>query len=352
MPQPTRSHKKNPPKILFKNKQWQQCYESWLRATYEQSGSVESLRTYKNTTRLFFTDPARTPDTYTRAEIEAFVRRDVKHKDGDVAPASTSTQNNRLATLRSFYEYAEQYDVPYRKSVRPLLHTPNPTRGMKAIKTVHRRRDLSEDELKRLFAAIPRDTIIAKRDFALFSFYFWTARRCAEIVRLTWGDIFEVIFIENGVTRMGHMYRYSPKGHSREVFTAELPQQAWEALQEYLLAAGLWGSMSPDQPLFSRLDSARQSWQPIRPLRSATVSQILAKYVEIAGLTELPGRQVCPHSFRHTRARAQFRREHDIIKIKELLGHSSISTTQTYLIDAEDKPDTGAALLAAELGRF
>lgn len=341
---------KNPPNKLFKDKQWQQCYEHWLRAIYEHSGSRGTLRLYGNVIRDFFRD-ARSPDDYRRADVEAFVRREVV-RHGVPRSANPGTQNGRLTVLRSFYSYAAQYDVPFRKSVRPLLHTPDPTRGMQMVKIGRRRRDLTEDELKRLFAAIPRDTVQGKRDFALFSFYFWTARRRSEIVRLRWSDIFEVVFVEGGRPRQGHMYQYSPKGHSREVFTAELPQPAWIALKDYLIAAGRWETMQPESPLFVRLDYARKAWEPERSLNGSAINHLLAKYVRSAGIDVGGTRQICVHSLRHTRARLQWRREKDILKIKELLGHSNLSSTQIYLLDAEDKADSGAYLLASELGQL
>ncbi|MGH2478076.1 MAG: tyrosine-type recombinase/integrase, partial [Ktedonobacteraceae bacterium] len=96
----------------------------------------------------------------------------------------------------------------------------------------------------------------------------------------------------------------------------------------------------------------RLPWEADKPLHSGSIYWILKKYVDLAGLQGLPDRQVCVHSFRHTRARVQYRREHDMMEIKRLLGHSNISSTQIYLVDAEDKPDTGAAMLASELGQL
>jgi len=42
----------------------------------------------------------------------------------------------------------------------------------------------------------------------------------------------------------------------------------------------------------------------------------------------------------------------DILKIKVLLGHSSLATTWIYLQEEEDEPDTGAISLAEKLGMF
>lgn len=353
MSKPRSNSKRRPPsnKPLFKHKQWQQCYESWLRSIQERSGSTTSITTYRNMTRRFFCNPARTPNNYTRADVESFVRGPAI-RQRTPTPPSAPTQNQRLAILRSFYAYAAQYDVPFRNAVRPILHNPNPTRGMRDIKPGRRRRDLSAEELKQLFAAIPRDSIKGKRDYALFSFYLWTARRCSEIARLTWGDIQVAQFVESsGNTVEGHTYRYSPKGHSRETFTAELRPEAWEALHEYLVASGRLETIQPSDPLFVRVDNARGRGDA-RPMWAASIDRILAQYRRLSGLDVEASRQICVHSLRHTRARMQYRTRHDIMEIKTLLGHADIGTTQIYLVDVEPQRDTGAEILSRELGKL
>lgn len=43
--------------------------------------------------------------------------------------------------------------------------------------------------------------------------------------------------------------------------------------------------------------------------------------------------KVFPHNLRHMFAREYYRVHHDVIKLADLLGHSSISTTRIYLVD-------------------
>lgn len=337
---------------LFKNKQWEHCYQDWLRSLQDRSGSADTVLSWKWLTRNFFTDHDRTPDKYTRAEVEVYIHRHVRHRGGVQADPKPHTQNARLTALRSFYAYASSYDVPFRAGVRPILHTPAPTRGIKIIKAGRMRRDLTTEELKRLFDAVPRDDIRGKRDYALFSCYFWTARRRSEVVRLRWGDISEVLFREeNGQQRLGHMYRYTPKGKSREVHTAELRPEAWEPLVDYLKTSGRWEHLTPGSPLFVRHDNGKMPWMAEEPLNKHTTGEIIAKYRAMAGLPVESGRQICIHSFRHTRAHLQYRRDKDVMEIKKMLGHDSLETTMLYLID-DEQPDRGAQGLAAELGKL
>jgi site-specific recombinase XerD len=346
--------RKNPNPPLWKGtphlKQWQKCYDEWLQTRHEHSGSKATTDSYRVEARRFFSDPKKAPENYTREDVATFIRSPVRVVGQIMRPPSPCTQNRRLATLKSFYDFASTYSVPFHNSTRPIMSKPNPCNGLKAIKAGHKPKGLNEEELTRLFAAIPRDSIKGKRDFALFSAYFWSARRRCEVLALRWGSIYEVVFVENGVQRLGHMYRYSSKGHSRDVFTAEFHQEARDALIDYLKASGRYATMHADSPLFI---STYYQAGPEKPLHYSEVNHILQKYAEVAGLQA--GRKITTHYLRHTRA--QLQRKYDkspdaLERIRKLLGHESLATTMIYLAGAEENPDDGAALLAQRLGKL
>lgn len=344
---PTKAPQK--PVALFTNKQWQQCYMDWLRSLHERSGSTDTGKSYRSVMRRFFTNPKRTPDTYTRPEVESYIRSNAQRGRQAATDPKPNTQNFRMRVLHSFYGFAAQYEVAYRNGKRPLLHTADPTRGIREVKPGRTHRALTEDELARLFAAIPRDTILGKRDYALLSCYFWSARRRQEITRLKWGDISGVEFIENGKPRAGHQYRFSTKGHSREIYTAELPKPAYEALIDYLQASGRYENIQPETPLFVRVHPLASGKET--PLARNSADRIMKRYLGIAGL-DASDKQICLHGLRHTRARETYKLRKDIREIQELLGHTSIANTMIYLVDVEDKPDAGAQMLYAHLGKL
>ena len=60
--------------------------------------------------------------------------------------------------------------------------------------------------------------------------------------------------------------------------------------------------------------------------------QIWAEMKAICRLAGVAATKVFPHNLRHLFARTFYRVSHDVAKLADLLGHSSIETTRIYLI--------------------
>jgi hypothetical protein len=95
---------------LFDSPDWQACFESFIGAVFEKSGSEQSLSTYSRALIAFYgAHPERTPDSYTRQECEAFIHHPSRSKRTTGTPPTQATMNQRLAILNSWYTHAAGY---------------------------------------------------------------------------------------------------------------------------------------------------------------------------------------------------------------------------------------------------
>ena len=319
---------------------WSRCLSAFLAASFDRSHSQETLRTYRRALYRFLSEPMKIPKDYTREDVSVFIHR--PSADGK-APA-VSTVNQRLSALRSFYSYAASYTIegPDGHPVA-ILRRPAPTGGFKHGRADRVYRAMSYEEFTQFFAVIPKDTPLGLRDRSLFLLYFWTARRRAEIQRLTWGDVERgTIIDEGGSRRIGWLYHFRNKGSSTQDDVAELPEAAKIALDKYLVASGRMATIQPQDPLFVAEGSDT-------PLSFVAIFKRMKMYLKAAGLD---GKGFSIHSWRHTAARARYAAGEDIRSLQRLLRHSSLSTTDTYLRALAGTANSGARLLEERFGQF
>jgi len=161
---------------------WEHCIAAYLKDVFvSHSNSAHTVRDYAGTLRRFFERSAKSPEQYTREDVIDFLAMPTPRG----TPPSHSTRNVRLIIVRGFYRFATHYTAydGYGKPYK-LYQGDNPAEGLHGMKIEVRPRYLTEDEVLRFFAAIPRDTLRGLRDRALFLTYFLTARRLSEIANL------------------------------------------------------------------------------------------------------------------------------------------------------------------------
>ena len=324
---------------------WQQCIASFLsNVYYGRSRSANTLKKYVQVLSHFFASGT-PPEKMRRADVEAFIVTRFSGK----GTVSAATRNNRLTVLSSFYSYASTFVLP---DDTPLMAKPRPTVGILRGKVARTARGLSFDEMTRLFAVMPKNTVQGLRDRAIYLLYFWTARRREEIARLCWGDIYQgTILDEQGNRREGWLYHFIGKGAAGEIDTAELPLPAKQAIDTYLKASGRSVNIAADEPLFLAVGPPRGGGQPQlgTPLRSSTMARNLKRYAKKAGLD---ASQVHLHTLRHTAAQARYLALPDLLAVSRTLRHASPDTTRIYLEGMLGTSDSTALLLVGKFGRF
>ena len=136
------------------------------------------------------------------------------------------------------------------------------------------------------------------------------------------------ITVESLETGRAEIYN---KGKSRVVL---LPVELTRLLKKYCRKAGI------------RIGSIFITRQG-NPLDRSNVSKKMKQLARAAGVDAA---KVFPHNFRHLFARTFYNIEKDVVRLMDLLGHSSISTTRIYTMTTEEQPRRQMSRMKLVLG--
>ncbi len=202
-----------------------------------------------------------------------------------------------LSAWRGWYEWL----------VRQHAFKSNPCAGIRAPKTGKRLPDaLSPDQAAQLLDAAASGPA-ELRDKAMFELLYSSGLRLAELIGIDASQSRDML--SNGeisVTGKGSKRRSVPVG-----------SKALEALKEWLAVRP--SMAKPDEPALFVGSRGRR-------VAPRTVQARLVRWARKSGL----GLAVHPHALRHSFASHLLQSSGDLRAVQELLGHSSISTTQVY----------------------
>lgn len=163
---------------------------------------------------------------------------------------------------------------------------------------------LTEEESLGLLNNIQSD--FYERDFCIITLFLNCGMRLAELVSINLSD-----FRDDTIRILG-------KGSKERL--VYLNDACLQALQHYCKArSALPNLIDKDALLVSKRTGKR--------LTARRVEQIVARCLQSAGLS---GRGFSPHKLRHTAATLMYQGGVDMLALKEILGHESVSTTQIY----------------------
>jgi integrase/recombinase XerD len=201
----------------------------------------------------------------------------------------------KLAAIKAFYRYLRREG---RRKDDPAFDIPSP----KADRLLPR--VLSEKEVAKVIGTkvAGRTDEQRLRDLAMMELLYASGIRRAELVGLNVED----------VDLERRMMRVVGKGSKERVVL--INQAATDAMRAYLGVR----PRSADPAFFlsrrKRRLSARQAWE------------IFSTFVRLSGIAK----HATPHVMRHSFATHLLENGADLVTIKELLGHESLSTTQIY----------------------
>jgi integrase/recombinase XerC len=201
-----------------------------------------------------------------------------------------------LAAIRSFYKFLARENILENAAPR-AVRTPRIKRGLP--------RPLSETDAARAIAEAGGHDVewLAARDTALLTLLYGAGLRVSEALSLKRGDV-----------PLGETLTILGKGRKERVVPVLAVVR--DAIGDYAGKIPFTGA--PSAPLFlSRRGNA------MSPREAQALMQKLRGRL---GLTE----RATPHALRHSFATHLLQGGGDLRSVQELLGHASLSTTQTY----------------------
>ena len=145
------------------------------------------------------------------------------------------------------------------------------------------------------------------RDKAILELFYSTGMRLSELINLNIGSVDD----KNNLIKVfgkGSKERLIPFG-----------KRAKLCLEDYLNKRVLrWSSSNNDVPLFVNGKNKR--------IPRRTIQRRISNYIKMIS----SGKRLGPHTLRHTFATHLMERGADIRAVGDLLGHSSLSSTQVY----------------------
>ena len=279
---------------------------AWLEAIALLDADLRRRNAADRTRTAYRSDLLALAAWATRQDLEPTA---VEHRSLRRYAASLSDHGNgpttvarKLAATRALFRALREHGVV---ASNPADLVAAPKKGQKLPRV------LDTDEITALLDRIPASTPLELRDRAMFELAYASGLRAEELVKLDDGSV-DFDAEEVRIEGKGSKTRIVPTGES-----------ALRALSAYAergrptLSGARVGARPPDALFLSKSGRRLSTSDVRRRLR------VWARQASVAG-------KVHPHALRHSFATHLLDGGADLRAIQELLGHSSISTTQIY----------------------
>jgi len=223
-----------------------------------------------------------------------------RKKDKNGRTLKLVTQNYYIIALRSFLKYLAKRDI--KTLAAEKLELPKtPSRQVEFLES---------DDMEHLLRAPETEAndLLRLRDRAILELLFSTGLRVAEAASL---KKTQVNLLKD---------EFSVKGKGDKIRGVFLSDSAKESMRNYLK------KRTDNSPALFIAHNKKKDITDTEPLTPRTIQRIVKKYARRAGLSP----NITPHTLRHTLATDLLQAGADLRSVQEILGHSSIITTQIY----------------------
>ena len=299
------------------------------RLITQRNASPRTVSSYRDTVRLLLqfasAHSGRTPSKLTLADLDApLILRFLDHLEKNRGN-SERTRNVRLAAVRSLVRHIAIREPVFLAHAERILAIPTKRFDRPALTF------LTLKEVEAIAEAPDPSTQSGRRDRMLFLMFYNTGARVSELAGLKVGD----------VSAEGSVFvRLHGKGRKERI--VPLWRSTVKHIREWLQHI----STDPAAPFFpNRLGQSMSRSGMENRLRVA---------LKAAGLVcpSLKGKNVSPHTFRHTTAMHLLKAGVDLATIALWMGHESPATTHTYIEADLDMKEAALDRLAEPTNRI
>jgi site-specific recombinase XerD len=286
----------------------------------QRNVSPNTIKSYRDTFKqylMFMQEEQRIkPERISFASVTKLSIKDFLHWLEAFKNVSTSTRNQRLAAIHSFFRYAQTENPEILFESQKILGIPFKKKQQQAIP------HLSKDQLAYLFEQPDTSTKRGRRDLTLMVILYDAGARVQELIDLKVSEV-----------RLAQPATITLTGKGNKKRNIPIMAKTRTLLEGYMAENHLLENGRQQSPLF--YNSRYQAFT--RP----GITYILDKYFKQAKLSHIdevfPDR-LHPHMLRHSRALHLLESGVHLIYIRDLLGHVSVTTTEIYLkFDTEIK---------------
>ena len=269
----------------------------------ENNASKHTLRAYRKDLEAFSDYAGRKAGDIEMIDVRGFVAQQIKNG------LNKATAGRRLASVRSFLNFLCR-EGHIKSNPAKLVTTPKTEKRLPNF--------LSVDDVFSLLEKPEGIGILHARDRAILELLYSSGLRVSEIAELNADDV----NTKEGLVKV--------RGKGKKERILPIGSKAIDAIKTYAVEKLLLKKKAG--AMFLNRRGARLSDRGVR--------RIVVKYSRLIGVNG----QIGPHTLRHTFASHLLQAGADLRVIQELLGHSSLSTTQKYthidiahLMDVYDK---------------
>jgi len=267
----------------------------------ERHYSIHTIRAYLYDVKVFFefcSFQKYKPSLVTFNHIRLWVVDLKKNKQ------SAKTINRKISSLKTFFNFCE----------REQFVTCNPILKLKSLKQKKRLPIVvSENSLRKLFTTsnIFSDDFSGKRDRLILDLFYQTGIRLSELINIRLIDV---------IQDKKHLHIVGKRNKMRII---PLTSSILESLEIYLLVRN---QVSSSSVYLFVTNKGKKTYAKM-------IYRLVKRYLSLVSTVE----KISPHVLRHAFATHLLNNGADLNAIKELLGHSSLLSTQIYTHVSSEK---------------